>query len=259
MSRDSRKYRAQYESVLAFAICGGMQGRIAPRIVAGLFFATTLLAWAPVGAEGGGERVVEPPAAATVAAGPVAQSKAQSEVIKQWSHGAGATRRRTEAKDLPEGVASALLSVLAERVRPCACGARRLRWAWALPIGADDQHPKLVVAFADPLRDPQQSREYVRLALLRHAEGTYEVTSSMAFRRPAVEGEFAYLDIRVHARHDADEDGREDLELLVVERRPVGERCAIARFTTASPEAKLMDQPCPAGVFESDAKNRSLL
>jgi hypothetical protein len=236
-----------------------MQGLFALRGFCGISIAMAVVGWAPAHVHAEGEQVVEPPYGEVAAAAPVAQSRAQSEAIKQWSHSPNATRRRTEAKDMPEGLASALLGVLAQGTRSCACGSRRLRWAWALPVGAEEHHPKILVAFADPLREPQYAREYVRLALLRYADGAYQVTSSMAFKRPAAESETAYLDIRVHARLDADDDGREDLDLLVVERGPVGERCALARFATASPEAKLIEQACPAGAFEAEAKSRSLL
>ncbi|MFM2418328.1 MAG: hypothetical protein RL385_3051 [Pseudomonadota bacterium] len=236
-----------------------MQGLFALQGFCGLSIAMAVVAWAPAHANAEGEQVVEPPLGEVAVAVPVPQLRAQSEAIRQWSYSPNVTRRRTDARDMSEGVASALLTVLAQGTRSCACGPRRLRWAWALPIGAEEQHPKLLVAFADPLREPQRAREYVRLALLRYADGAYQVTSSMAFKRPAADSETAYLDIRLHARLDADEDGREDLELLVVERGPIGERCAIARFATASPEAKLIDQTCPAGAFEAEAKSRSLL
>ena len=181
--------------------------------------------------------------AATLARAQEPPASAGFDALASWVHTPEAQRNRVDARALSEEVEGELLSVLARGVSRCDCAARRLRWAWALPLPHDRAHPAVVVAFVDPPRNQESVLLYMRVAFLRFREGRYVVTSALALRRPAVAMD-ADLTVRLLPRRDVDADGQLDIALRFQERWQTQGYCGRATFASASEQLSLVEETC---------------
>jgi hypothetical protein len=172
-----------------------------------------------------------------------AEPAASLEVLSNWAHSPEAQRNRVEAGALSPEVQSELLSVLSRGVSGCDCLARRVRWAWALPLPHDRAHPAVVVAFVDPPRDQSSVLWHLRFAFLRFREGRYVVTSALALRRPAMAMDAA-LTVRLLPRRDVDDDKQLDIALKFQERWQGQGYCGIATFASAAEQLTLEEEEC---------------
>ena len=165
------------------------------------------------------------------------------DALSSWAHAPEAQRNRVEASALPPEVQSELLSVLSRGVSACDCLARRVRWAWALPLPHDRAHPAVVVAFVDPPRNQESVLWHMRFAFLRFRQGRYVVTSALALRRPALSADAA-LTVRLLPRRDVDDDDQLDIALRFQERWQSTSYCGTATFASAGEQLALVEEEC---------------
>jgi hypothetical protein len=154
-----------------------------------------------------------------------------------------AQRNRVASEQLPLALQSELLAVLSRGVSACDCLARRVRWAWALPLPHDLKHPAIVVAFVDPPRTQDTVLWHLRFAFLRFREGRYVVTSALALRRPALAMDAA-LSVRLLPRSHADADRQLDIALRFHERWQTASYCGTATFASAQEQLTLLEEEC---------------